>query len=388
LYSTLKSYRTETNVALEQLSMTLEVVESEENNHSRVTNSSGSGWKLSKHIREKILRLSSLYDKDMEILENDLFLPFPVVHALPDSVMTSPLSGIDSDGDITSTPNTEAKFTWWSEKNTQTLTSRVETYDSIRQVIAHLVRDWSFSEGAPIRESIYRWCIEQLYLYQYVPKNGPILVPGAGLGRLAWEISRTLHCSVEAIESSICMTAVAHRILNVKRKNAFVLHPFAADSFSNEIDDEARYDAIYFPDVNPSIDAGSLSYTVGTFGYDSMQHCSKQYGAVVTSFFIDTATTVYDFITTIAMILSSGGLWVNVGPLQWHINNKVPVAVNELRMILENFRDQTSGKHVFHILHWSVDENPIRYRNHGGRRRSTYYDGYCPLRFVVRRNAT
>ena len=390
LYSTLKSYRTETNVALEYLSMTLEAVESEENKHD----GTGSGWKLSHHIRDKILRLSNLYDEDIEMLENELLIPFQVVHALPDSILaTSPLSVIEvkNDGDInmTSILKTETNFTWWSEKNAQKFANnKVETYDSIRQVIAHLVRDWSSSEGAPIRESIYSWCIEQLQLHQYVPTKGPILVPGAGLGRLAWDISRNLRCAVEAIESSICMTAVAYSVFNAKQKNAFVLHPFAADSFSNEIDDEARYDAIYFPDVIPSIDAGNISYTVGTFGYDSMQHCSNQYGAVVTSFFIDTATTVYDFITTVAMILSSGGLWINVGPLQWHINNKVPVAVNELRMILENFRDQTNGKHVFNILHWSVDENPIRYRNHGGRKRSTYYDGYCPLRFVIRRNAT
>ena len=389
LQSALNSYRTETNNALEQLSMTLEVVLSQENEHFGETRRSQ--WTLSNHIRKKISRLSELYDSDMQILENELLLPFPSIQALPRTELATssvPLHHETQDTDLKtlSIPKPETNFTWWSETKSQMFANKVETYDSIRQVIAHLVRDWSSSEGAPIHASIYQWCIEQLQLYQYTPSNGPILVPGAGLGRLAWEISRNLRCTVEAIESSTCMTAAAHSILNVKRKNAFVLHPFAADAFSNEIDNEARYDEIYFPDVVPSFDDGTISYTVGTFGLDSMQHRSKQFGAVVTSFFIDTSTTVYDVVSTIAMVLSHGGLWINVGPLQWHINNKVPVTVNELRMLLENYRDKTSGRRVFHILHWSVDKNPIRYRNHGGRNRSTYYDGYCPLRFVIRRN--
>ena len=376
----LKSYRTETNAALEHLSMTLEVVISEENQHG--CESRSSDWKLSNHIRRKILRLSELYDQDMEILENELLVPFPTIQALPHTMVAAVSSVTQETNDA---DKTETNFTWWSDKSNQTFTNKVETYDSIRQVVAHIVRDWSSTEGAQNRDALYLWCVQQLRYYQYVPSNGPVLVPGAGLGRLAWDISRNLHCTVEAIESSVCMTAAAYSILNVHRKNTFVLHPFAADSFSNEIDDEARYDAIYFPDVNPAMGVGTVSYTVGTFGFEKMQHCSNQYGAVVTSFFIDTATTVYDFITTVAMVITYGGLWINVGPLQWHINNKVPVSVNELRLILENFRDHRTGKLVFRILHWSVDEIPIRYRNHGGRHRSTYYDGYCPLRFVMRK---
>jgi hypothetical protein len=54
------------------------------------------------------------------------------------------------------------------------------------------------------------------------------------------------------------MTEAAHIILKIKRKNVFGFYPFAADSFCNEIDDEARYDTIYFPDENPSNDAGNI----------------------------------------------------------------------------------------------------------------------------------
>jgi hypothetical protein len=386
----LNSYRTETMNALERLSVSLEVVEVEE----KRVDFSGK-WKLSDQISAKIRRLAELYDTDLETLEKIVLLSFPTIHALP--AITIPPTRLEDnptgdtiiDNDALALSSRETNFTWWSGTNYQNKTTieKVEIYDSVRQVIAHLVRDWSGQEGASVRESIYSWCIVQLKLFKYNKDLGPILVPGAGLGRLAWEIGRNMDCSVEAIESSICMVAAAYTILKQTEKFTFALHAFAADSFSNEVDNESRYDTIYFPDVIPYLSYGMLSYTVGTFNYGNMEHCTNQYGAIVTSFFIDTATTVYDFISTILLVLKPCGLWINVGPLQWHINNQVPVSVNEFRMIVENFRNNTTGKKVFDILLWSVDKNPIRYRSHGGKHRSTYFDGYCPLRFVVRKKS-
>jgi N2227-like protein len=386
----LDSYRIETKNLLERLSMTLEVVEAEENQMGRL------GWKLSNVIRTKIRRLSDLYDSDFEILEQLLLVPFPTVHVLPlptvpaMSTVAAMSHTIDDEHDSLKSLDDAMNFTWWHSSDRQTLEKQQQPYDSVRQVMAHLVRDWSHIEGAPIRASIYDWCIEQLRMYNYTANQGPVLVPGAGLGRLAWDIGTVLHCSVEAMECSVCMAAAAYAILHhsFKSVHGFELHPFAADLFSNEVDHEARYDSIHFPYVDPTWHGnGSLSYTVGNFSNEAMLHCTNFYAAIVTSFFVDTATTVYDFVSTVAMILSDGGIWINVGPLQWHINNQVPVAVDEFLMILEHFHNTTTGKKTFDILHWSVDNEPVRYRNQGGRHRSTHFDAYCPLRFVIRKRS-
>jgi carnosine N-methyltransferase len=39
---------------------------------------------------------------------------------------------------------------------------------------------------------------------------------------------------------------------------------------------------------------------------------------VITSFFLDTAHNVLEYIETIHQILRPGGLWVNLGPLLYH----------------------------------------------------------------------
>lgn len=44
----------------------------------------------------------------------------------------------------------------------------------------------------------------------------------------------------------------------------------------------------------------------------------KQYDAVVTCFFIDTAANVVDYIDVIHNVLRPGGVWLNFGPLLWH----------------------------------------------------------------------
>jgi hypothetical protein len=389
LRMSLDTYRAETRKSLEQLSIALEVVVPEEERAACCSNR----LKFSDHLREKMQRLSDLYDHDLDVLQRLVLIPFPTTLALPNSTQSS-VPALNQHRNHEGDNEEEHGFTRWSNSHNRCkLLEEQRPYDSAIQVVAHLVRDWSVGEGAPIRASIYSWCVEQLGQHYVPSQRGPVLVPGAGLGRLAWELATNLDCSVEAVESSISMAAAAHAIMHLNDDqqqssyvtgNRFELHPYAVDAFSNEVNSLARYDAVQFPDVVPTLRRGSLSYTIGDFGYDTMLHLRNHYDAVVTCFFVDTATTVYDYLETIAMVLAPGGTWINVGPLQWHINSKVPVAIDELRMILESFCDHKSGKPVFEILHWRVDQLPVSYRN-DDRHRSTRFDAYCPLRFVLRK---
>ena len=142
--------------------------------------------------------------------------------------------------------------------------------------------------------------------------------------------------------------------------------------------------------------AGSLSYTVTSFSptnpyykwltksSSSLSHANKnelKYHAIVTCFFLDTATSVLDYIYLIYNLLyvddkerntshtttsgdysndeNNNGIWINVGPLQWHANTILPLSVNELKKIIIS-----TG--MFDILHWSVDDTtsqPVSYRN-------------------------
>ena len=341
------------------------------------------------------------------------------------------------------------------------------SYESVIQIFAHIVRDWT-KDGRSARLSIYGWICSQILHHSSsrheddddednVDDDTPltrtltVLVPGSGMGRLAYDISRLrlrrqephqtkkqrhqhhrrpicYKYSVEANELSISMTVAASSIIShvlYKNKNnqhqnehtqeeeekigktidpsftsRLSIHPYIMDNLANEIDVERRYDEVYFPDfvvINSSSnddddevedgrdrnygngdDRGSLSFTVGDFGSPYYTHVRRgQYDFVVTAFFLDTAYNVYEYLETIKNLLRKRkGIWINVGPVQWHQKSVFRPSVDELRNVIE---------HVYHfkILHWAVDDDPVSYRDGGEFPRYTNYDGYRPLRFIA-----
>ena len=89
----------------------------------------------------------------------------------------------------------------------------------VRSLLKQMIRDWS-SEGAAERESCYSRVIRGLE--ERFPQNSNrhdirILIPGAGLSRLAWEISR-LGFSTLANEFDFSMIVMANYLLNSKLK--------------------------------------------------------------------------------------------------------------------------------------------------------------------------
>ena len=55
----------------------------------------------------------------------------------------------------------------------------------------------------------------------------------------------------------------------------------------------------------------------------------ERFDGVVTHYFIDTAPNLFRYIETVADCLRMGGVWVNVGPLEWHFDGGVPKSNEE-----------------------------------------------------------
>jgi len=363
LYRAVEVYRTETMTALQKLSRSLQVaLDTEEE-----LNLQGKDL-LSEMLQCRIDRLASVYDLEERLLHYQLLRPFVITRVLPHRSYRR----MQQQQGRPHHHNYTTSFTMSSTTKSSALLDPL-AYDSTGQVLAHIVRDWT-SEGRTVRQSLYPWCIQQL---KRGNNDGPVLVPGAGLGRLAYDIAVAGY-RVEALELSLTMMAAAAAIL--QRHLCGQLHPYALDYFTNEVNSQRRYDRVDFPDVDVVKPIkGTLSYTLGDF-VEVYQHQSKaQYGAVVTCFFLDTATNLYDYLETIHRILKPNGLWINVGPLQWHRNAILTASADELLGLLHGMG--------WEVLHWSVDRKPIEYRN-AGVIRSTHYDAYCPLRFVVRKPDT
>ena len=147
-----------------------------------------------------------------------------------------------------------------------------------------------------------------------------VLVPGAGLGRLAAEIQARGY-AVQACEAGSVMSAVGAHLHHLPPTKSYLLHPFVHDQANRRQPlDHAR--AVAVPDVAPAslLPSGSKwSTVVADFvdEYARPEHAAA-WDALVSCFFLDTASNPLAYIRTAAHCVRPGGIWVNTGPLLWH----------------------------------------------------------------------
>lgn len=323
------------------------------------------GGVLSQMLRHKIDTLSELMEQNVKVMR-DLLDEFPTRKMLAEAPFPELSRDTKSDG---AQRNDASNSTSPGDPPPRMRRApEPSSYDSVNQIVAHLVRDWT-KEGVLVRKSIYEW------VQSLVPKGKQrrILIPGAGMGRLAWDIASEGHL-VEANEVSLAMTSAAHKVF--ASQEAFTVHPFVTDFFVNEVESQQRYQAVRVHPPNEALSHGHLSYTLGDFVeiYGSAQ--ASYYDTVITCFFLDTATNVMQYLAILSNILPKGGQWINIGPLQWHNNAQLHPAADELKVLIECFG--------FRIDHWSIDDKPVDYRMEDPTTvRFTKYEGYQPLRMVA-----
>ncbi|TIB67015.1 hypothetical protein E3Q24_04294 [Wallemia mellicola] len=174
--------------------------------------------------------------------------------------------------------------------------------------------------------------------------NTKILVPGAGLARLAFDIAR-MGFSSQGNEFSYFMLLSSFFILNrTTERNQHTIFPFAHTS-SNHPEETSQLRSITVPDVLPldylrgpdsdfSLVAGEF---LEIYGGDDEK---EQWDAVVTCFYLDTAKNIIDYIKTISHVLKPGGQFINLGPLLYHFENNddgevsIELTLEELKKLL------------------------------------------------------
>ncbi|CAD6914044.1 unnamed protein product [Tilletia controversa] len=204
---------------------------------------------------------------------------------------------------------------------------RLHHLEKVRSTIKQFVRDWS-EEGRVEREAAYGPIIDAVkarFGHMSVQQKAAlhILVPGAGLGRLAWEFAR-LGYSCQGNEFSFYMLVASHFVLNETRcAGEHVLYP-NVHSASNWTSARDMLQAVLVPDVVPSDlpDGVDFSMVVGEFVEVYGRPAERErWQCVATSFFIDTARNIVQYLEVINSVLELGGYWVNAGPLLWHFEN-------------------------------------------------------------------
>ncbi|CAN6465217.1 unnamed protein product [Victoria cruziana] len=194
--------------------------------------------------------------------------------------------------------------------------------DKVRCVLRSIVRDWA-AEGHKERDQCYKPILDELNrLFPDRSTSSPpsCLVPGAGLGRLALEIS-CLGFISQGNEFSYYMMICSSFILNhTQMAREWTIYPWV-HSNCNSLSDSDQLRPVEFPDLHPA-SAGiteGFSMCAGDFVevYNEPSH-EGAWDSVVTCFFIDTAHNIVEYIEVISKILRDGGVWINLGPLLYH----------------------------------------------------------------------
>ncbi|XP_077562060.1 carnosine N-methyltransferase [Haemaphysalis longicornis] len=193
--------------------------------------------------------------------------------------------------------------------------------DKVQGVLKQFVREWS-SEGAEERKACFQPILDAIAEHYPLEKIDPssihILVPGAGLGRLAFEIARQGFCC-QGNEFSLFMLFASNFILNrCKGTDLYSVYPWV-HQYYNHMSSADQIQVASFPDANPSEVPPEAQFSMAAGNFVEVYSSQpEQWDCVATCFFLDTAPNVVLYIETIAKCLRPGGLWINLGPLLYH----------------------------------------------------------------------
>lgn len=288
------------------------------------------------HFNTTHLRRQNFYAlprAQIELLSEPPFSFLDTLNAVDDAIdrnselaMAILQTGLQSFG-ISQSPNTlDGKHApEWRGKATS------NDLEKARSTLKQFYRDWS-AEGAPERAASCGPVISALEAERSSRSVATmrVLVPGAGLGRLVFDLCRAgFH--TEGNEISYHQLLASAYILNYCPKaRAHTLFPWV-HSFSNHKTRANHLKSVAVPDLHPGTtlgstkNAGEMSMSASDFLllYGDEAH-KDSFDAVATLFFLDTAPNVSRYFEAIKNCLKPGGILVNMGPLLWHFENNAP----------------------------------------------------------------
>lgn len=214
-----------------------------------------------------------------------------------------------------------------------------QDHDKVRLTLLQLSREWS-SDGEVERETTYNRIIEAV---QKRIKNGKVLVPGCGLGRLVFEFVRKGYWTQGNEVSYHMLLALGYVLNRMPMAHSHTVFPYIFKLLHVlrrlfqvrpvSVPDETPTSIYENPDAADlmSMAAGSFvdlygprdlavseAYTEDAAASDFREENEGAFDVVTTCFFLDTAHNVLDYIKTIHHCLREGGYWVNMGPTLWH----------------------------------------------------------------------
>lgn len=208
------------------------------------------------------------------------------------------------------------------EEITNVQDASTDITDPVITTLKQIVRDWT-KLGVEEREC-YQIILNEISTHFDAPKmqknQFKVLCPGAGLGRLVYEIAlRGFFC--EGNEFSLFMLICSNFILNrCVVEEQFEIYPYC-HQFVNNLNRDDPLVSVRFPDRCPHQmpPGGEMNMIAGDFvqvyGDESQL---DSWDCVCSCFFLDCASNIVNFLEIIYKILRDGGIFINYGPLLYH----------------------------------------------------------------------
>ncbi|KAJ4302100.1 hypothetical protein N0V88_002236 [Collariella sp. IMI 366227] len=207
--------------------------------------------------------------------------------------------------------------------------------DKARSTIRQFYRDWS-AEAAAEREACFGPVMRAIHAEKQArgPSHPPlkILVPGAGLGRLVFELCLVGH-DAEGNEISYHQLLASSYVLNCcQAARQHTIYPWI-HTFSNHRSRANHLRGYSVPDIHPAslLTQTEKSQLIGTMSMSAAdflclyaeEERAAAYDVVAAVFFVDTAPNLIRYLETVFHTLKPGGILVNIGPLLWHFEGRV-----------------------------------------------------------------
>ncbi|KAE8142847.1 N2227-like protein-domain-containing protein [Aspergillus pseudotamarii] len=202
---------------------------------------------------------------------------------------------------------------------------------SVSQAMKHFVRDWA-DEGYEERQDAFP-CVLGTLANMSRTSEQPlrVLLPGAGLGRLAHEVNALDGFEVTMNEWSMYMNLAYRYLSSLSSANSKAFHPYI-DWWSHQVTTADLQRSVSFPDTLAS---SSVLLVEGDFTTVFAEDTGK-YDVIVTLFFIDTARNLVSYFENIHRLLRPGGKWINLGPLLYGSAPFLQLSLDEIIALTEH----------------------------------------------------
>ena len=203
----------------------------------------------------------------------------------------------------------------------------------VSSVLKSLTRDWS-AYGKKERTAAYGPIKESIKKYLPIGKDATpprIVVPGSGVGRLAFDLA-AMGYAVQGNEFSMYMLLASDFILNnggqiFNSQRPLHLSPWLLES-RNVHSPNDPISTIQIPDVDPAEvlmppsddpEQPAPDFSMAAGDFSSIYHNGpEEWDCVASCFFLDACPNIVEILQVIYKMLRPGGLLINLGPLLYH----------------------------------------------------------------------